>query len=177
MLLQLRGIKIPRKMGNDFWNRTSCTLQLPENWCNDFWGFLMCTVLDLILLSDLSITMKQVTGGSMDMDSQHDVIFSSYLFCTTWVGYVSFGSLKNTTWWDETYNKVSFSVDIPRVIQRRDDSYSKPCKGFGVRLVPRISGSGPAETSTATNSFSDEYTHKFKIVHDSMYALQISSSF
>lgn len=114
------------------------------------------------------------------MHSRYDVVGLHSCKEMTWVGYVSFGFLRQTVWWNPRYNMVLFLVDIPRIIQNRDGS-NKQFKGFGVGLVPRKCGRnpGPIETSTDSIEYSnenDDYTHKFKIVHDSTHALQISSS-
>lgn len=115
--------------------------------------------------------MKQVMGASMGLDCQHDMIWEESVGDKrTWLGYVSFGSLRHTAWWDETYKAVLFSIAIP------DMGCEDICSGFGVRLGRRKSGICQMETSTDSFEYSDgknEYTHNFKIEHDSMYALSL----
>lgn len=105
-------------------------------------------------------------GDSMGMDSQHDVVwkenFSDEL---TQVGYVSFGLLRQTAWWDETYNAVLFSFEAEELID-----LGNACSGFVARLVPRKNGTNQTEISIDS---SDKYTHKFIIEPDSKYALHI----
>ncbi|PWA83681.1 toll/interleukin-1 receptor (TIR) domain-containing protein [Artemisia annua] len=145
MVLLLEGLQIPREFRSRLRDGTRCTVQLPENWCNDFCGFLMCAVIkgSRYVYSNPKITMKQVRGGSMGIDSQDDEVWKeSGDDKRTWVGYVSFGSLRHsTTWLDETCKAVSLSITIKSFNDR------ELCSGFGVSLVPRTSGSGPTDTS------------------------------
>ncbi|KAI3763081.1 hypothetical protein L1987_53531 [Smallanthus sonchifolius] len=161
MVLQLQGLEIAKRFKPPLLRGSSCRLQLPENWCNDFSGFLMCAV-----LSDrtcfTSLNMKQVMSG---MKSEDDVVWDesySNKF-RTYVWYVSFASLRHTTWWDETYNAVLFSIDVKGMFRRADTS------GFGVRLVARKSGSGPTQTTTAQDSDFSRYTPKLDTYHDSAH--------
>ncbi|GJR38105.1 Toll/interleukin-1 receptor domain-containing protein [Tanacetum coccineum] len=149
MVLQLEGLQIPRDFRPRLRAGRECTLQLPQNWCNDFSGFLMCAVIDNavnLVMGSPEITMKQVRDGLMGIDSQDYVVWKeSADFKTTWVGYVSFGSLRHTAaWLDETCKAVSFSFCIPT---NPTDMPRCFCHGFGVSLVPRISGSYPTDTS------------------------------
>nr|GEV15738.1 Toll/interleukin-1 receptor (TIR) domain-containing protein [Tanacetum cinerariifolium] len=144
LVLLLEGLQIPRLFRAPLRDRTKCTLQLPGNWCNDFCGFLICAVLYNRLPSEdnTKITMKQVRGGSMGMDTQDGVDWKESVDDKrTWVGYVSFGSLRHTAaWLDETGKAVSFSMPACE--------YRELCHGFGVSLIPRTSGSGPMDASS-----------------------------
>ncbi|MFS8003252.1 hypothetical protein Hanom_Chr13g01211821 [Helianthus anomalus] len=109
--------------------------------------------------------MNQVISG---MNLQHDVVWEessqTYKACMrTWVGYVSFGSLRQTSWWDQTYKDLEFQIES-----------GIDCNGFGVRLVAKKSKSGLIETSTDSSS---HYAPKFEIQHDSASTLTISLGF
>ncbi|GJX62131.1 Toll/interleukin-1 receptor domain-containing protein [Tanacetum coccineum] len=123
MVLLLQGFPIPREYQPRLRDGTECTLQLPENWSNDFCGFLLCVVLtdDFKINSSPDITMEQVTGGLMvEMDSQDDVDWEESVDDKiTWVGYVSFDSLRHTAWWDETYRAVLGRNPIWVILIRR----------------------------------------------------------
>ncbi|KAJ0816902.1 putative P-loop containing nucleoside triphosphate hydrolase, leucine-rich repeat domain superfamily [Helianthus annuus] len=153
MVLQLTGAKIamgftPLLRGN------KCNLQLPENWCNDYSGFLMCAILPSFYIGLIvRISKSDETNG---MDSQSDVFWEESDECT-WMVYVSFGSLRQSVWWDQTYKALSFDT------QQR-------CRGFGVRLVEKKRRSGIKETPTI---YSSGYTPTLNIQHDSKSALRM----
>ncbi|KAK9069862.1 hypothetical protein SSX86_010258 [Deinandra increscens subsp. villosa] len=137
-----------------------CTLQLQENWCNDFSGFLMCVVFKFAWPEPP--TMICMSGWSSGIDSQDDMIWErSHGDGRIWVGYVPFGLLRESTWWDQTYKAISFTMEF--------DGQNPSC-GFGVRLVAKTSRS---ETSTSSSS-SDHYTPRFEIKRDLKSSLLIS---
>ncbi|KAJ0816884.1 putative TIR domain, P-loop containing nucleoside triphosphate hydrolase [Helianthus annuus] len=165
MHLQLGDLKIPKGFTPLLRRGGSCRLELPENWCNDFTGFLMCVVtsygFDMI---GCDISMKQESG--MDFEDGR-VWEESDDGLHTLVWYVSFGSLRHTTWWYQTHNAVSLKIESHLRIQS-----PFPCEyGFGVRLVEKKSRSGQTETSTDSSS---HYTPKIKIQHDSASELKVS---
>ncbi|KAI3763078.1 hypothetical protein L1987_53528 [Smallanthus sonchifolius] len=143
---------------------------LPENWRIDFCGFLMCVVMEDYaseVYTSHSISMKPVISG---MDSEDDVVWQeSDGGEHTWVFYVSFASLRHTPWWSSNYKAISIHNT------QRDLNGETTCTGFGVALVARESGSGPAKTISTKQEESEfsHYTPKFEISHDSE-ALQIS---
>ncbi|KAJ0586396.1 putative TIR domain, P-loop containing nucleoside triphosphate hydrolase [Helianthus annuus] len=157
MVLKLTGAKIakgftPLLRGN------KCTLQLPENWCNDYSGFLMCAIFSKDVYGGIYVTISK-SDETDDMVSQNDVFWevsdgNSVDKCS-WVVYVSFGSLRQSVWWDQTYKALSF------------DTTREKCKGFGVRLVDKKRRSGIKETPTI---YSSGYTPTLKIQHDSSSA-------
>ncbi|PWA87552.1 toll/interleukin-1 receptor (TIR) domain-containing protein [Artemisia annua] len=165
MSLGLQGVDIPKGFTPRLHVGWRCTLQLPDNWCDDFCGFLVCAVVT-DECSHVALTMKQAMSDSMGMDSQDDVLWEESVNDDerTWVWYITFGSLRDTKWWNPTYNKVLFSLTY---------QISK-LRGFGVTLVRRKSGSGPVDTLTDSSEFSgkeDDYTCKFDIsdsidIHD-----------
>ncbi|KAM0065988.1 putative TIR domain, P-loop containing nucleoside triphosphate hydrolase [Helianthus debilis subsp. tardiflorus] len=96
-----------------------------------------------------------------DMDSQNDVFWeesdgNSVYMCTSMM-YVSFGSLRQSVWWDQTYKALSFDTE-------------ERCEGFGVRLVEKKSRSGIKETPTI---YSSGYTPTLNIRHESRSALSM----
>ncbi|KAI3773339.1 hypothetical protein L1987_47864 [Smallanthus sonchifolius] len=162
MLLLLPGLEIPMGFTTPLLRGSRYTLQLPERWCDDFSGFLMCAVSKYYFLSRdfLKISVKQELSG---MDSKDDVVWEeSDGDENTLVWYVSFGSLRHTAWWDQTYKALSF--------ENADDR----CSGFGVRLVAKKSRSGLTETSTTNSSV--DYTPDIKIEHDKVFAAITISS-
>ncbi|KAI3773338.1 hypothetical protein L1987_47863 [Smallanthus sonchifolius] len=107
------------------------------------------------------ISMSEVTSG---MDYQDDVVWEESdrdKYRSTWVWYISFDSLKHTTWWDQTHKALLLNIEKSK------------CSGFGVRLIDKKSRSGLMGTSVDSSSDSD-YTAKFKIEHDTRSALTIS---
>ncbi|KAJ0929307.1 hypothetical protein HanPSC8_Chr04g0136161 [Helianthus annuus] len=95
-----------------------------------------------------------------DMDSQNDVFWEesdgNSVYIRTSTVYVSFGSLRQSVWWDQTYKALSFAAER--------------CQGFGVRLVDKKRRSGIKETPTI---YSSGYTPTLDIKHDSTSALSI----
>ncbi|KAI3763066.1 hypothetical protein L1987_53516 [Smallanthus sonchifolius] len=169
MVLRLQGIEIAKGFSPPLLRGSRCRLQLPENWSIDFSGLVFCAVVidDFDLIPSL-ISMKHLVSGIV---SEDDVVWEASDMDGdkyTLVWYVSFGSLRHTTWWDETKNAVSLSIDSTY----NGDSYSidNPilCSGFGVRLV------GGSETSTfQEESEFSHYTPIVDILQDSQYALHI----
>ncbi|KAJ0579300.1 hypothetical protein HanHA300_Chr04g0116451 [Helianthus annuus] len=109
------------------------------------------------------ISMKQESG----MDFEDDRVWEeSDGGRHTLVWYVSFGSLRHTTWY-QTHNAVSLKIESHFRIQGLD----RYDYGFGVRLVEKKSRSCQTETSTDSSS---HYTPKIKIQHDSTSELKVS---
>ncbi|PWA43677.1 NB-ARC domains-containing protein [Artemisia annua] len=81
------------------------TLQLPHNWYNDFSGFLLFT--DKVGLHLIVIKQEETC---LDVQPDHWPEFDSNPESDKYsrVGYVSFGSLRHTSWWNPAYNKLSF---------------------------------------------------------------------
>ncbi|KAM0065983.1 putative TIR domain, P-loop containing nucleoside triphosphate hydrolase [Helianthus debilis subsp. tardiflorus] len=159
MVLQLTGAKIAMGFTPLLrWNR--CTLQLPENWCNDYSGFLMCALSPYDGLN-VRISMSDERNDTNGMDSRSNVFWEesdgNSVFICIWMVYVSFGSLKQSVWWDQTYKALSFEAQLG-------------CEGFGVRLVEKKSRSGIKETPTI---YSSGYTPTLNIRHESRSALSM----
>ncbi|PWA99313.1 NB-ARC domains-containing protein [Artemisia annua] len=167
--LQLEGLEIPKGFKPSLLKGTRFRLQLPPNWYDDFSGFLMCAVLTRGYNLTVNISMRYEMDDSVHMDSQweegeHDEV--------TWVGYVSFGSLRDSTWWDSSYSAITFSLHCG------GEETSESCTGLAVALVPaRKSESNPMEATINHLDFLDEtdsYAHKFAKRGDSKSALEIS---
>ncbi|KAK1436895.1 hypothetical protein QVD17_02679 [Tagetes erecta] len=160
MVLQLSGVEAAKGFTTPLFKGKICTLQLPENWCNDYSGFLMCTVMQNKCASMLiKISMNEEMNG---MDFEHDVFWEEGDgdYKCTWMVYVSFGSLRQTKWWDQTCNALSFGVE---------DLWNK-CYGFGVSLVDKKS------LTEASAYHSSRYVPNFSIEHDSRSAIIIDIS-
>ncbi|KAK1436882.1 hypothetical protein QVD17_02666 [Tagetes erecta] len=156
--LQLEGLDMAKRF-QPCLRRRSCRLELQQNWCNDFSGFLFCFVIPNLygMTGSISISIK-----SCGTDYEEDMVWEESDGDSdkhTFMWYVSFGSLRDTTWWDQTYNAISFKIESRFYMS-----------GFGVILAEKESRSGLIETSTG----SSHYTPMFEIVDDSAYALQVS---
>ncbi|XP_021991012.1 disease resistance protein RUN1-like [Helianthus annuus] len=165
MLLKLEGHEIAKEFRPPLASGSIFKLKLPENWSNDFSGFLMCAVGTYeISYYSQRICMEHVSSC---MEYKDDMVWEeSDNDKRTLIWYVSFASLKHTSWWNSTYKAVLFSLGLEADIQ----SFS----GFGVALVARKSGSGPTETSTTQQEYEcSHYTPNFNIVQDLQYALKI----
>nr|XP_043634480.1 disease resistance protein Roq1-like [Erigeron canadensis] len=166
MLLELRGVEIPKGFIPRLCYGIRCTLQLPNNWSDDFCGFLICAVFTRGYRHEpVKISMRQPMSEGMDSRENDGVWEEGMQDTFTWVGYITFSSLKHTSWWDHTYNTLSFSID--------EDRY-KFCSGFGVRLVSRNIRDGRLRETLTNSSELSDYKPKFMILHDSAYALEIS---
>ncbi|KAK1427541.1 hypothetical protein QVD17_16228 [Tagetes erecta] len=110
------------------------------------------------------------------MDYEDDVVWEeSDDDKYTWVLYVSFAKLRHTPWWNSTYKTISIDMNTRRVYESPFSSSESYCSGFGVKLIPRKSGSAATQTSLTKEEeyeFS-HYTPEIEISHDPS-ALQIS---
>nr|XP_043637865.1 disease resistance protein Roq1-like [Erigeron canadensis] len=167
MILRLEGLEIPKRFLPCLVSGNTRKLQLPENWCHDFSGFLMCVACtrDLDPRKEIVIRMEKVMSGGLGMDSHYDAEAWKERAGDrrAWVGFVSFDILKHTSWWDESYNTLLFSVE----------KFSGLCSGFGFGLAPKKTGFDSAEKSTWSPASSNYLPH-FKIKHDSASSLKIS---
>ncbi|GJW87964.1 Toll/interleukin-1 receptor domain-containing protein [Tanacetum coccineum] len=179
-ILQLAGVEIPKGFTPLLINGNKFTLQLSPNWYSDYSGFLICAVLTGSYNLPQKITMKL----EKRMDCQQDVVWEeSFDDKITWVGYVSFGSLRHTAWWNPTSNMISFSMNIFSSAIPDDTSDSdntseymqEPCSGFGVKLLYRQSESGPVETTKSSELLDkkDDYSHNLRIKYDLKSFLEI----
>ncbi|KAI3773316.1 hypothetical protein L1987_47841 [Smallanthus sonchifolius] len=162
MILLLQGLEVAKGFIPCLRDGSRCTLQLPENWLNDYCGFLMCVIFQIKFYRRDSVGISIMKSAINGTDSQQDGDWNESCGDEfTWVGYVSFASLRHTTWWNQTHNAVSFNIE---------GKCYKYCGGLGVRLVDKKYTSDPTEKST------DHYAPNFKIESDSGSALSISLS-
>nr|XP_043613288.1 TMV resistance protein N-like [Erigeron canadensis] len=172
MILQLKGLEIPRGFEPRVVRGRRCRMQVPENWYTQFSGILLCIVLnndgDYFDLTKITTRMKheKLTGDSIRMqDSQEDMYWEETVNNrNTCMMYISFGSLRNTLWWDQTSTAFQLKIDS------LDDKYR--VNGCGSKLIPKTS-----VTTTTDSSFdgvSDDYTCRLKILHDSKSAFKFS---
>ncbi|GKD87391.1 Toll/interleukin-1 receptor domain-containing protein [Tanacetum coccineum] len=160
MLLRIKGLEIPKQFTNHLYAGDKCRLPLPKNWCNDFRGFLICAAVEhCSRLSPIITITEEASDDKLGMF--HDVVWGkSFGGKLTWVWYVSFASLRRTEWWNPTHTKISF--------------YIFDGIGIGASLVPMNNGSGLTDTSTDSSEFTNDYTPKISIDHDSKSSLTIS---
>ncbi|GJZ80175.1 Toll/interleukin-1 receptor domain-containing protein, partial [Tanacetum coccineum] len=162
----IKGLEIPKQFTNRLYAGDRCRLPLPEKWCSDFCGFLICAVVEVHVsyrwpLS--KITLQEEVSDDM-RGMFHDVVWGeSFGGKLTWVWYVSFASLRRTEWWNPTHKNVSFYIH---------HRYSTSI-GIGATLVLMNNGSCLTDTSTDSSEFTDDYTPKFSIYHDSKSSLII----
>ncbi|KAI7738907.1 hypothetical protein M8C21_020068, partial [Ambrosia artemisiifolia] len=162
MLLCVEGLGIAKKFSPPLIRGIGCRLKLPENWCTDFCGFLIVAVTTGFSDFYASELMRMDNMMSEHMDFKDDVVWeerdNDKITC---IWYVSFASVRRTTWWNGIYKEVLFSINL-------SDSM---CSGFGARLVARKSGAGLTETLPTQESEISKYAHNFIIGDDSKYAL------
>nr|KAJ0190436.1 hypothetical protein LSAT_V11C800409020 [Lactuca sativa] len=143
------------------------TLCLPHDWYNDFCGFLMCVV-TRYGLKKINIIIKperddqdppfEVSQESNGGALEHD---------TSFIGYVSFSSLKRTTLLNPSYNILSFSTT------------TKYLSSFAAKLIPRKSKLDSMETTKIAidcSEFWDEeedHSPTFTIKQDSESCISI----
>ncbi|GJV99383.1 Toll/interleukin-1 receptor domain-containing protein [Tanacetum coccineum] len=182
MHLRIKGLEIPKQFTNRLYAGDKCRLPLPENWCNNFCGFLICAVLEdhVYRWTSPDITIKEEASDDM-RGMFHDVVWGeSFGGKLTWVWYVSFASLRRTEWWNPTHKNVSFYIINPYLSKitsigigaKNPSNYLR----IGASLVPMNNGSGLTDTSTDSSEFTDDYTPKFSIRHDSKSSLTIFPS-
>ncbi|CAH1431624.1 unnamed protein product [Lactuca virosa] len=150
------------------------TLNLPDNWYNDFCGFLVHIVTDIECPKVTIIIMEKVD----DEDSRFEALKESneamdpeYINgTTTSIGYVSFNSLKHTTWSNSSYNMISFSLEETYRNPDAVESY------IGAALIPR-KGKGDEVQTTDCSGFWDKertiHEKTFRIQHDSKSPVKI----
>ncbi|KVI05555.1 Leucine-rich repeat-containing protein, partial [Cynara cardunculus var. scolymus] len=103
------------------------TLQLPWNWYNEFSGFLVY-VDKVNWLGDGLIVIKDVLGRENEDDAlevSNKTEHEEETMRAEAICYISFGSLRNTSWWNSTHTTLSLSF--------------RSCVKLKVELVPRRS--------------------------------------
>ncbi|KAK9060121.1 hypothetical protein SSX86_020825 [Deinandra increscens subsp. villosa] len=140
-------------------------LKLPHNWYNDYCGFLIQTVIDY---QELLVTIK--IKQEIDQDEgneENESLLADPFPPPTYIGYVSFSSLRQATWLNSECSMISFYL--------RDK--------FDVKLVPRNSKGDDHEIQTKNRAvlsdcseFWDEEREDrktFSVQHDSKSSINI----
>ncbi|KAJ9560914.1 hypothetical protein OSB04_006074 [Centaurea solstitialis] len=143
--------------------RETFVLELPPNWYNEFSGFLIYTTIEAYANFPDRIVIKDRMGR----ENQDDVLeVATDSKNVRRMCYISFGSLRHTTWWNSTHTKISFSMTNA---------------DLHVELVPRTSKAEKPKDATNLSEFWDEEakygTQTFKFVLDSKSTIAIEWSF
>ncbi|KAL7589431.1 hypothetical protein Lser_V15G37492 [Lactuca serriola] len=155
--------QIPKVFVGRLFRGTTLTLHLPDDLYN-FCGFLVCLVTK-IKGPDINIIMKQeVDEDSVFgriMHEPNEATEPEYEGTKTYVGYVSFGSLRHTAFSNSSYNMISVST--------YRESY------VGAELVPRKSKGGEMQATDTSEIWDDEldYRPPFTIKYDSKSFIDI----
>ncbi|KAL7587754.1 hypothetical protein Lser_V15G37504 [Lactuca serriola] len=150
------------------------TLNLPDNWYYDFCGFLVHIVTDIECPKVIIIITEEVDDEDSRFEAlkeSNEAIYPEYINgTTTSIGYVSFNSLKHTTWSNSSYNMISFSLEETYRNPDAVESY------IGAALIPR-KGKGDEVQTTDCSGFWDKertiHEKTFRIQHDSKSPLKI----
>ncbi|KAJ9554323.1 hypothetical protein OSB04_018368 [Centaurea solstitialis] len=134
------------------------TLQLPWNWYSEFCGFLV--YIDWYMNEDAVIIINEVLRRENDDDDDND----EETITADGMWYISFGSLRDTSWWNSTHSTISFSM-----------------KGVSkVELVPKQSQGfdsieRPKDTTYCSEFWDEESTcgKTFEIIKDSRSSIEI----
>ncbi|KAL4570072.1 hypothetical protein LXL04_025723 [Taraxacum kok-saghyz] len=170
----LMCIQIPKKLVRwRPWGRTF-TLPLPYNWYNDFCGFLICVVTENSNL-DIKIDINNeqyLVEYSYGLNKKRSPEFVDKT--KTFVGYVSFGSLRHITFSNSSYTKISVSVEHFKYLAPDELNYY-----LGAELVSRKSKDDEVQTKTPTYSSEfwdgerDGRRPTFRIQRDSISSINI----
>ncbi|KAI3750752.1 hypothetical protein L2E82_21546 [Cichorium intybus] len=133
---------------------------------NDFYGFLIHVVTDAILPTiQIIIKQEQDEDPSFELLQESNEELEPEYRRKTYVGYVSFNSLRHIACLNSTYNVISISSDghVDRI---------------GATLVPRKSKDDAVQTTKVTTEYSELYeeyrfTQAFTIKHDSKSSINI----
>lgn len=153
--------------------RGTFTLHLPDDWYNEYCGFLVCVVTQ-IYRPCINIVVKQEV---YEENSLFELLWESneavepiYDGTRTFIGYVSFGSLRHTAFPNSSYNMISFSLEETYRNPDAVESY------IGAALIPR-KGKGDEVQTTDCSGFWDKertiHEKTFRIQHDSKSPLKI----
>ncbi|CAI9297050.1 unnamed protein product [Lactuca saligna] len=159
--------------------RGTFTLLLPDDWYNEYCGFLVCVVTQ-IYCPCINIVMKQEVYEENSLfellRESNEAVEPIYDGTRTFIGYVSFGSLRHTTFPNSSYNMISFSLKVMDWNLLKNGNY------VGAELVPRKSKGDQLQTTkvaTDSSEFLDEekvYARKtftIQVQHDSKSSINI----
>lgn len=169
MSIRISGIDIWRGLPVPWFDWVdTCNMWLPHDWYVRFSGILMFVRAEDLFL-DIKISMKQ----GIDEDFQSHLWNKSNDSLKnhnpdTYVGYVSFSSLRHTGCLNSTYNVISFSYDEHLYVDGR---------WFGAVLLPKGDPMQITKVITDSSEFGNEeevYERKtFYIQHDSNSSIKI----
>ncbi|KAJ0677684.1 hypothetical protein HanOQP8_Chr12g0439461 [Helianthus annuus] len=152
---QVRQMSAPSQV-----SRSRFVLQLPHNWYNDFCGFLIHNVIDYQEPCVTIVIKQEISAGECNYQNE---LFQDPPPPPTYIGYVSFSSLRHT-WLNSECNMVSFYMGGK----------------FEVKLVPRQSiGDHQVETKDEAldcSEFWDEEREDrktFTVQHESKSSINI----
>ncbi|XP_042752959.2 disease resistance protein Roq1 isoform X2 [Lactuca sativa] len=145
---------------------------LPHNWYNHFSGILMFAKCNN-RYQRFNINIKQ--GVDEDFQSEfwqesNQTLESS--FHDTYVGYVSFSSLRRTGYLNSTYNMISFSMGDSLLLDRAQNRFRAR-----VVLIPKDDPMQTAAVATNCSEFWDKEVNDrktFTLQHDSNSSIKIS---
>ncbi|KAJ9554620.1 LOW QUALITY PROTEIN: hypothetical protein OSB04_018665 [Centaurea solstitialis] len=143
------------------------TLQLPQNWYSEFSGFLV--YIDECYFGTDKVIIKDVLG----MENEDEVLEVSDkteddedTMGARVVWYISFGSLRNTSWWNSTHDTISFFIE--------------GISNLKVDLVPRRTDGDDSrerekDIAYHSNFWDEESPNKktFEIISDSKSSIEI----
>ncbi|XP_042753690.1 TMV resistance protein N isoform X2 [Lactuca sativa] len=143
--------QIPKVFVGRMFRVRTFTWCLPDGWYNDFCGFLICVVTRMLVFPAINVVIKQEVDKDspfeLSQESNEAVEPKYNASSTTYVGYISFGSLRHTTFLYSSYTMISFSLDSMHQSSSDAESY------VGAQLVSRKSnGDQPQTTKVATDS-------------------------
>ncbi|KAJ0816754.1 putative P-loop containing nucleoside triphosphate hydrolase, leucine-rich repeat domain superfamily [Helianthus annuus] len=150
MLLRLRGVDVAKGFTPPLLRGGRCIVQLPENWDSQ----------DDVVWEEID----NANDSQVDVTNTRGRSFRKVYGEDTLVWYVSFDSLRKTTWWDQRYKALLF-----RINDKNKDKQEK-CSAFRVRLVDKNS-------RTSLTDRSPRYSHHpppFQIKGDTTSVLTIS---
>ncbi|XP_023752246.1 disease resistance protein Roq1 [Lactuca sativa] len=133
--------QIPKEFESRLFRRNTFTLHFPDDWYSDFCGFLICVVTEHIS-PKINILIKQGVINYYPFWLMSNEVEPESDGMRTFVGYVSFGSLRHTAFSNSSYTVISVYTNI--------DSY------VVAKLVPRKSKAQVQTTKFATD-FSEFY--------------------
>ncbi|XP_024989989.1 TMV resistance protein N-like [Cynara cardunculus var. scolymus] len=141
------------------------TLQLPWNWYSEYSGFLVYVEYWIPYMHEV-ITIDDVVGRENEGDVLEVSNEDEESEKTSGMCYISFVSLRDTSWWNSCHNAISFSINydtllkvelVPKRSQDDDDSVKK------------------AKDTTYLSKFWDKEEDKtFEIISDSSSSISIS---
>ncbi|KAL7586432.1 hypothetical protein Lser_V15G37485 [Lactuca serriola] len=143
--------QIPKVFVGRMFRVRTFTWCLPDGWYNDFCGFLICVVTRMLMFPAINVVIKQEVDKDspfeLSQESNEAVEPKYNASSTTYVGYISFVSLRHTTFLYSSYTMISFSLDSMHQSSSDAESY------VGAQLVSRKSnGDQPQTTKFATDS-------------------------